>query len=51
MGLAGRLHYNEERTNQGRHCQGRTPMETFVEGLPLYEKYVQEGGELTEVSA
>lgn len=44
-------HYNEERTNQGRHCQGRTPMETFLQGLPLYEKYVQEGEKLTEVSA
>jgi len=21
--------YNTKRTNQGRHCQGRTPMETF----------------------
>ena len=34
--------YNKERTNQGRYCQGRTPMQTFLEGLPLYQKYVYE---------
>ncbi len=28
--------YNEERTHQGKRCQGRTPMETFVEGKRLY---------------
>ena len=35
-------YYNNERTNQGRHCQGRTPVETFMEGLELYERYVHE---------
>lgn len=34
--------YNNDRTNQGRYCQGRTPMQTFVDGLPLYQKYVYE---------
>lgn len=34
--------YNSERTNQGRYCQGRTPMQTFVDGLDLYQKYVYE---------
>jgi transposase InsO family protein len=34
--------YNELRTNQGKRCQGRTPMETFLEGLPLYQQYVFE---------
>jgi len=34
--------YNTERTNQGRYCQGRTPMQTFLEGLELYQKYVYE---------
>lgn len=33
-------YYNSERTNQGRHCQGKTPRMTFIEGLELYEKYV-----------
>ena len=28
-------YYNLERTHQGKHCQGRTPMETFLENLPL----------------
>jgi len=23
--------YNDERTHQGKHCQGRTPMESFPE--------------------
>jgi hypothetical protein len=27
--------YNTERTNQGKHCQGRTPMETFLAGKEL----------------
>lgn len=34
--------YNTERTNQGRYCQGRTPMQTFAAGLDLYQKYVYE---------
>lgn len=34
--------YNNERTNQGRYCQGRTPMQTFMDDLPLYQKYVYE---------
>jgi transposase InsO family protein len=32
--------YNTERTNQGRYCQGRTPLQTFIEGLELYQQYV-----------
>ena len=32
--------YNTERTNQGKHCQGRTPMQTFLDGLDLYQQYV-----------
>ena len=27
--------YNTRRTNQGKRCQGTTPMETFLENLPL----------------
>jgi transposase InsO family protein len=27
--------YNTTRTHQGKRCQGRTPMETFLENLPL----------------
>jgi len=33
-------YYNKDRTNQGRYCQGRTPLETFTEGLQLYNQYV-----------
>jgi transposase InsO family protein len=28
-------YYNMERTHQGKRCQGRTPMATFVDGLAL----------------
>jgi len=38
--------YNRDRTNQGRHCRGRTPAETFTEGLALYEKFVHKGGQM-----
>jgi hypothetical protein len=40
-------HYNVERTNQGKHCKGRTPMQTFTEGYELYKKYVIEKSEVT----
>ena len=30
--------YNQERTHQGKRCQGRTPMTTFIEGKRLYEE-------------
>jgi len=28
-------HYNEERTHQGRWCYGKTPMQTFIDTLPI----------------
>ena len=34
--------YNTDRTNQGRYCQGRTPLETFTDGLALYQEHVFE---------
>jgi transposase InsO family protein len=33
-------YYNNQRTNQGRYCQGRTPMQTFEDGKELYRQYV-----------
>ena len=33
-------YYNMRRTNQGRYCQGRTPFETFENGIKLYDQYV-----------
>ena len=27
--------YNLRRTHQGKRCQGKTPMKTFMENLPL----------------
>ncbi len=30
--------YNYTRTHQGKRCQGRTPMETFLEGRKLFEE-------------
>lgn len=32
--------YNESRTNQGKNCQGKTPADTFAEGLALCERYL-----------
>jgi len=32
--------YNRDRTNQGKHCQGRTPMETFEQSLELVRSLV-----------
>ena len=34
------IRYNELRTNQGRRCDGKTPMQTFLEGKALCERYV-----------
>ena len=34
--------YNNERTHQGKYCQGRTPIQTFKDGRALYQKYVFE---------
>ena len=27
--------YNEVRTHQGRYCYGKTPMQTFLDAIPL----------------
>ena len=29
------LHYNTERTHSGKHCYGKTPMQTFIDSKPL----------------
>ena len=35
--------YNNERTHQGKRCQGRTPMATFIDGKKIFnEKNLQE---------
>lgn len=35
------IHYNTERTHQGKHCCGRTPMETLLDGKEIWkEKFV-----------
>ena len=44
-------YYNNERTNQGKHCQGRTPMQTFQDGRPLYQQYVFENSEEDKTAA
>lgn len=30
--------YNRERTHQGKRCQGKTPMQTFIDGIDLARK-------------
>ena len=37
--------YNKDRTNQGKRCKGRTPYETFLEGLELAKKMIHKGKE------
>lgn len=32
--------YNTIRPNQGKRCKGRTPLQTFLDGISLYEKLV-----------
>jgi transposase InsO family protein len=32
------MKYNLERTHQGKHCEGRTPMETFLDGIQKYRQ-------------
>jgi hypothetical protein len=29
------MHYNQERTHQGKRCQGRTPLQSFLDGKVL----------------
>lgn len=37
-------HYNNERTHQGKRCQGRTPLQTFLDARELaYEKRLAAG--------
>jgi transposase InsO family protein len=38
--------YNTRRTNQGKHCNGRTPMDTFTEGLDLCRTYIHDREEV-----
>ncbi len=33
--------YNYQRTNQGKRCQGRTPLQTLLDSIPLYHQYVR----------
>ena len=42
------VYYNSQRTNQGRYCQGRTPIQTFQDGLELYQQYVYDAVEEIE---
>jgi transposase InsO family protein len=42
--------YNNERTNQGRYCQGRTPVQTLVDGLALYNEFVYDNFEGREAA-
>jgi hypothetical protein len=43
-------YYNNDRTNQGRYCQGRTPQQTFLDGLEIYRQRVYENFEGKEAA-
>jgi len=32
--------YNHERTHQGRWCYGKTPMQTFIDSVPLAKEKI-----------
>jgi transposase InsO family protein len=34
------VHYNTQRTHQGKRCDGRTPMETFLDGKRIWQEKV-----------
>lgn len=41
--------YNEERTHSGKYCFGKTPMQTFLDALPLAkEKWLNNTGQADE---
>ena len=42
--------YNTDRTNQGRYCQGRTPIQTLIDGLALYNELVYDNLEGKEAA-
>lgn len=42
--------YNYERTNQGKRCLGRTPYETFLEGIEIYKRKVYNSQSTSEVT-
>ena len=45
------VQYNTERTHQGKHCNGRTPMQTFLEDKKFaLEKQLSEQFESTSVA-
>lgn len=33
-------HYNEERTHSGKYCFGKTPMQTFIDSLPIAKEKI-----------
>jgi len=43
--------YNYKRTNQGKHCRGRTPAQMLEAGYENYKKFVFTKKEVTEISA
>lgn len=41
--------YNAERTHSGKYCYGKTPMQTFLDSLPLaYDKQLERHAQQTE---
>lgn len=43
--------YNNRRTNQGKYCKGRTPMDTFTDALDLCRQYVHDRKEVIKEAA
>jgi len=40
-------YYNNERTHTGKHCYGKTPMQTFLDSKPMAKTLAEEQKILT----
>ncbi len=38
--------YNTQRTHSGKYCFGKTPMQTFIEGIAVARKYQLQNQEI-----
>ena len=43
--------YNNERTHQGKICEGRTPMQTLEEGKAIWREKFVAGTKLTDAAS
>jgi len=44
------LEYNEQRPHSGKYCFGKTPMQTFVDAVPLAKEKILDSTLQTETT-